>query len=168
MWPWHIPRTVKEINLYYCKSVLYCTKKRVGQTVVYGNQSLWQQTTHRAITSTVNDSTIGRIDDTKATRWRLQLEHLSTTTSTSSSPLMYACPLLSLGAHGSYLSISETSGEQHCHTGSLLDYPHCVSLWPLSSHDDTGSSSQGDDLTHSPQSTATSHMPASLVILTQR
>lgn len=45
--------------------------------------------------------------------------------------------------------------------------PHCVSLWPLSSRDDTGSSSQGADLTHSPQSTATSHMPASSVILTR-
>lgn len=27
----------------------------------------------------VNDSTIGRIDDSKATRWMLQLEHLSET-----------------------------------------------------------------------------------------
>lgn len=81
--------------------------------------------------------------------------------------LMYVCPLLSLGAHGSYLSLSGSSGNQRSHTGSLLDYPHCVSLWPLSSCDDTGSSSQGADLTHSPQSTATSHMSASPVIPTQ-
>lgn len=97
----------------------------------------------------------------------LKLQDKSTLLQPPAPPLMYACPLLSLGAHGSYLSLSGTSGKQRCHTGSLLDYPHCVSLWPLSSRDDTGSSSQGADLTHSPQSTATSHMPASPVILTQ-
>lgn len=97
----------------------------------------------------------------------LKLQDKSTLLQPPAPPLMYACPPLSLGAHGSYLSLSGTSGKQRCHTGSLLDYPHCVSLWPLSSRDDTGSSSQGADLTHSPQSTATSHMPASPVILTQ-
>lgn len=97
----------------------------------------------------------------------VKLQDKSTLLQPLAPPLMYACPLLSLDAHGSYLSLSGTSGKQRCHTGSLLDYPHCVSLWPLSSRDDTGSSSQGADLTHSPQSTATSHMPASSVIPTQ-
>lgn len=46
-------------------------------------------------------------------------------------PVMYACPLLSLGAHGSYLSLCGSSGTRRCHAGSLLDCPHCVSLWPL-------------------------------------
>lgn len=81
------------------------------------------------------------------------------------SRLMYACPRLSLGAHGSYLSLSGSSGNQHCHTGSLLDHSHRVSLWPLVTTQ--GSSSREADLTHSPQCTATSHMPASPVILTQ-
>lgn len=95
------------------------------------------------------------------------LQDKSTLLQPPAPPLMYACPLLSLGAHGSYLSLSGTSGKQRCHTSSLLDYPHCVSLWPLSSCDDTGSSLRETDLTHSPQSTATSHMPASPVILVQ-
>lgn len=94
-----------------------------------------------------------------------KLQDESTFLHLPASPLMYACPRLSLGAHGSYLSLCGSSGNQHCHTGSLLDHSHRVSLWPLVTTQ--GSSSREADLTHSPQCTATSHMPASPVILTQ-
>lgn len=53
----------------------------------------------------------------------LKLQDKSTLLQPPAPPLMYACPPLSLGAHGSYLSFSGTSGKRRCHTSSLLDYP---------------------------------------------
>lgn len=101
---------------------------------------------------------------------------ISTTPATSGEALalMHAVLAALLGLwRGSYLSHGRSSGRRRCHADSLLDYPHGASPPPptpaRSSCDDTGWSSQGGaDLTHSPQSAATSHMPASPVIPVQR
>lgn len=95
----------------------------------------------------------------------LILLHKSTLLQPSALPLMYVCPPLSLGA---LLSLSWTSRKLCCHTASLLDYPHRVRLWPLSSCDDTELCSQVADLTRSLQCAAIGHMPASPEISTQR
>lgn len=118
------------ICIFLLKSVFQLSHCPLNQTRVQtksklsDNKSSWQPTVHTAITSTVNGAAIGRIDGSKTTGRRLQLEHLSQTPGyvpTPHPPLMYACPLLSLDAHGSYLSLSGSSGMLHCHNDSLSD-----------------------------------------------
>lgn len=128
------------------------------------DSSQWKDPSQESVTPLLAELMASRQLDA-ACNWNIQEK--SALLQPPAPALMYVCPLLSLGAHGSYLSLSGSSGTQRSHTSPLLDYPHRVSLWPLSSCDDTGLSSQGADLTHSPQSTATSHMSASPVMPTQ-